>query len=137
MTEPEILEQLRPLLVEALGVSPERIRPESVLVTDLGAESIDLLDLSFRIEEHFHVTIEANEIEREVKRRLPGGIYEKDGVLTEEALAEIGRLAPELPQDKLLPGLRKNDLPTLLTVSFFVHLISRKLSQPTEGASHA
>jgi len=48
MKENEILELLKPLLVEVLGVAPEKIRTESVLVSDLGAESIDLLDLSFR-----------------------------------------------------------------------------------------
>ena len=62
MTDQEILEQLKPLLVEVLGVSSDEIQMNSVLVADLGAESIDLLDLSFRIEEHFKVTIEANEI---------------------------------------------------------------------------
>ena len=89
MTNQEIFEQLKPLLVEVLGVVPDTIRLESVLVSDLGAESIDLLDLSFRIEEKFQVRIEANEIEREAIKRLPGGVYEKDGYLTEAALAEI------------------------------------------------
>jgi acyl carrier protein len=137
MPEQDILEQLKPLLVEVLGVAPDKIRPESVLVRDLGAESIDLLDLSFRIEERFKVAIEANEIEREAKKRLPGGVYEKDGWLTEEALAEIARCAPELDRTKLVKGLRKIDLPALLTVSFFVHLIGRKLAAAQEGASHA
>ncbi len=135
MTEKEIYEQLKPLLVEVLGVSADRIQLGSVLVADLGAESIDLLDLSFRIEEHFKVSIEANEIEREAKKRLPGGVYEKDGFLTEEALAEIRRAAPELDPGKLVAGLRKVDLPSLLTVSFFVHLIERKLAG--QGGPHA
>jgi acyl carrier protein len=132
-TNNHVFEQLKPLLIEVLGARPEVIRMESVLVDDLGAESIDLLDLSFRIEEHFKVTIEANEIEREAKKRLPGGVYEKAGLLTEEALAEIRRSAPDLPPDKLVKGLRKVDLPSLLTVGFFVHLIERKLSQKTPG----
>ncbi len=135
MTEKEIYEQLKPLLVEVLGVSADRIQMDSVLVADLGAESIDLLDLSFRIEEHFKVGIEANEIEREAKKRLPGGVYEKDGFLTDDALAEIRRAAPELDPEKLVTGLRKVDLPSLLTVSFFVHLIARKLAR--KGAPHA
>lgn len=137
MSDEEILKELRPLLVEVLGVAPDRISMDSVLVSDLGAESIDLLDLSFRIEEKFKVTIEANEIEREAKQRLPGGVYEKDGCLTEEALAEIRRSVPELPPARLVPGLRKTDLPSLLTVSFFMHLIARKLAAKTEGAAHA
>jgi acyl carrier protein len=137
MTEQEILEQLKPLLMETLGVKPDAIRMESVLVSDLGAESIDLLDLSFRIEERFKVTIEANEIERDAKKRLPGGVYEKDGFLTEEALVEIRRAVPELNPTKIVKGLRKTDLPSLLNVAFFVHLIARKLAAQTEGAAHA
>ena len=137
LTDQEIFEQLKPLLVEILGVSAEEIQPNSVLVTDLGAESIDLLDLSFRIEEHFKVTIEANEIEREAKKRLPGAAYEKDGFLTEEALAEIRAAVPELDQTRIVHGLRKMDLPSLLNVAFFVRLIARKLGAQEEGPAYA
>jgi acyl carrier protein len=137
MTEKEIFEELKPLLVEVLGVPAEKIRADSVLVSELGAESIDLLDLSFRIEEKFHVRIEANEIEREARKRVPGGPYEKDGYLTEAALVEIRNSLPELDTGKLVSGLRKMDLPALLTVSFFVRLIARKLVPPKEGAVHA
>lgn len=136
-TDQEVFEQLKPLLVEVLGVSAEEIQMDSVLVADLGAESIDLLDLSFRIEEHFQVTIEANEIEREAKKRLPGGAYEKDGYLTEEALAEIRKSVPELDQSRITKGLRKTDLPSLLNVAFFVKLIARKLGAKQEGVVHA
>ena len=137
MTENEILEELKPLLVEVLGMPVGKLRPDSVLVSDLGAESIDLLDLSFRIEEKFQVRIEANEIEREARKRMPDGVYEKDGYLTEAALAEIRKSLPELDAGKLVKGLRKVDLPALLTVSFFVRLIARKLAAQTDGASHA
>jgi acyl carrier protein len=136
-SESDIFARLMPLLVEVLGVGPEKIHLNSVLVTELGAESIDLLDLSFRIEETFKVRIEANEIEREAKKRLPGGVFERDGYLTEEALAEIRQAVPELNSSKLAKGLRKNDIPALLTVGFFVHLIQRKLDTPVEGAAHA
>jgi len=136
MTENEIFERLKPLLVEVLGVTPEKIHLGSVLVADLGAESIDLLDLTFRIEESFDVTIESNEIEREASKRLPGGAYEKDGRLTDEALAEIRKALPELDGGKLVSGLRKMDLPSLLTVQFFVKLIARKLTEKP-GVTHA
>jgi acyl carrier protein len=136
MSETEIFEQLKLLLTESLGVPPDVIRMESVLVSELGAESIDLLDLSFRIEETFKVTIEANEIEREAKKRIPGGVFEKDGLLTEEALAEIRAFLPEIDPSKLVKGLRKSQLPSLLTVSFFVHLIARKL-EAKEKDTHA
>ena len=133
----EILEQLKPLLVEVLGVRPDEIHRNSELVADLGAESIDLLDLTVRVEESFNVRIEANELEREAIQQMPGGVYEKDGSLTDEALAEIRRAAPELDQAKLVSGLRKADIPSLLTVGFFVSLIQRKLAAGGEGGSHA
>ena len=136
LNENEILERLKPLLTEVLGVAPEKVLPGSVLVADLGAESIDLLDLSFRIEETFNVTIEGNEIELEASKRLPGGVYEKDGRLTDAALAEIRKSVPELDACKLVSGMRKLDLPSLLTVQFFVRLIARKLNEK-EGAVHA
>lgn len=126
-TDAEILERLRPLLVEVLAVAPERIQPGSTLVGDLGAESIDLLDLSFRIEEAFGVTIEANELEREARRRAPGVEYESGGLLTDAALDQIRAAAPELDSNRLVKGLRRSDLPALLTVEFFVRLIARKL----------
>lgn len=136
-TADDIFEELKPLLIESLGVAPERIQRTSVLVADLGAESIDLLDLSFRIEEQFRVTIESNELEREARQRIPGGVYEENGFLTEAALAEIRNAAPELDATRLVKGLRKADLPALLTVEFFVNLIARKLNSKAEGPAHA
>ena len=137
MKENEILKQLVPLLVEVLGVKTEAVRMESVLVSDLGAESIDLLDLSFRIEESFGVTLEANEMEQEARRRLPGGEFEKEGCITPEALNELRFLLPDVDPAKLAPGLRKADLPSLLTVGFFVHLIDRKLALKEAEPTHA
>ncbi|HEX9046160.1 MAG TPA: phosphopantetheine-binding protein [Verrucomicrobiae bacterium] len=136
MTNEEIFEELKPLLVEVLGISPGQIQLESVLVSDLGAESIDLLDLSFRIEEKFKVRIEANEIERDAIQRLPGGLYEKDGRLTDAAISEIQKSLPGLDPGKFPKGVRKMDLPSLLTVSFFVLLIARKLAAKGEGNIH-
>jgi acyl carrier protein len=133
-TEADILARLKPLIHEVTGAAPQDIRMESVFMTDLGAESIDLLDLSFLIEETFGVTIEANEFEREAKSRIPGGVYERDGVLTDEAIEELRRAMPEVDPRRLAPGLRKADLPTVLNVAVFVHLIQRKMAGP--GAGH-
>ncbi len=135
MTEEEIFGALKPLVVEVTGAKPEDVRPDSVLVEDLGAESIDLLDLSFLIESKFGVPIEANEFEKKARAVIPGGVYEKEGLLTDEALAALRVALPEIPGARLSRGLRKADLPSLLTVSVFVHLIRRKL-QEKAGESH-
>jgi acyl carrier protein len=128
MTEQEVLTRLQPLMINALGVRPEDIAMDRNLVDDLGAESIDLLDLSFLIEEEFGITIEANEFEKEARSRLPGGEYERDGYLTDEALRELQAALPEVPPDRFVQGLRKVEVPSLLNVAVFVHLIQRKIA---------
>lgn len=129
MNGEEIFERLRPLIVEVTGRKPEEVRLESILVEDLGAESIDLVDLSFLIEEAFGITLETNGIEKAARARIPGGVFEKDGLLTEPALEEMRRLLPEVEPARLVPGLRKADLPALLPVSVFVRLVLQKLEE--------
>ena len=136
-SEEAVFGRLASLVTEVTGVGSEEIAMESVLVTDLGAESIDLLDLSFLIEEEFGITIEPNEFESRARRSMPGIEYEKDGYLTAEALAELRRALPEIAPRRLTTGLRKMDLPNLLTVAVFVHLIQRKLAVKSEGEHDA
>ena len=68
--EREVLDRLRLLVKEVTGVSAESVRLDQALVGDLGAESIDLLDLSFLIEEEFGIVLEANELENEARALL-------------------------------------------------------------------
>ena len=137
MTEQEVFEKLLPLVRETTGARPEQITMESNLMDDLGAESLDLLDLSFLIEEKFGVTIEADEFERQASGGIPGGVYDHDGVLTDEALAELRRALPEVPPDRFRPGLKKIEVPSVLNVAVFVHLIQRKLAEQGREVARA
>ncbi|MFI5379303.1 MAG: acyl carrier protein [Tepidisphaerales bacterium] len=128
MTEQEVLSRLRPHISEVTGAEADAIGMEQVLMSDLGAESLDLLDLSFLIEDEFRIRIEADEFTRGAKEKRPGMQIEKDGYLTDEALAELRAALPEIAQEKLAPPLRTTSLPSLLTVSVFVHLIQRKVA---------
>lgn len=60
-TDP-VLDQLRPMICDVLGVEPAACTPQTRLVADLGAESIDLVDLTFRLEKAFHLTIPEGEL---------------------------------------------------------------------------
>lgn len=62
MTEPEIFEKVKETLVEALGVDEDEIKPEASLMGDLGAESIDFLDIIFRLEKGFGIKIPRGEM---------------------------------------------------------------------------
>lgn len=136
MTEQEIFEKLLPAVQEVTGARREQITMQSCLMEDLGAESIDLLDFTFLIEEQFDVTIQSDEFEQHASRRIENGVYEQDGYLTDDALAELKKALPEVPAEKLKPGLKKIELPTVLNVAVFVHLIQRKLSQAKEASAN-
>ena len=132
MTEQEIFEKLIPLIREITGAREDQIEMESGLMMDLGAESIDLLDFSFLIEEEFSIAIEADEFERQAKERISGGVYDNDGLLTDEALAELRKALPEVSAEYLKPGLKKIELPSVLNVAVFVHIIQRKLAEKSQ-----
>jgi acyl carrier protein len=137
MTETEAFERLLPLLREVTGARADQVAMDSNLMADLGAESIDLLDLSFLIEETFGITLEADEFERQATGRIPGGQYERDGYLTPEALEELKKALPEVPAEKFRPGLKKIEVPSILNVAVFVHLIQRKVAQKQREAVDA
>lgn len=77
MKTEEILPRLNKELVASLGLEPADILPTSRLVADLGAESIDLIDLTFRIEKTFDIKIPEGELFEDT-RRPPGGLTVAD-----------------------------------------------------------
>lgn len=137
MTENEVFQKLLPLIREVTGARAEQVRMASCVMQDLGAESIDLLDLSFLIEESFGIGIEPDEFEKQAAGRMSGVPYEKDGYLTEAALAELRQALPEVPAEKLQPGLKKIELPSVLNVAVFVHIIQRKLAEKAQEINNA
>ena len=137
MTEQEIFEKLVPLVREVTGVREDQVTMDSGLMQDLGAESVDLLDFSFLIEETFDIVIEADEFEQQASKKLSNEEYEEDGVLTNEALEELRKALPEVPVKYLQPGLKKIELPSVLNVAVFVHIIQRKLAEKSQEVTSA
>ena len=137
MNESEVFEKLVPLIREVTGVRAEEVDMDSYLMRDLGAESIDLLDLSFLIEETFDISLESDEFESRTQESISDADYERDGYLTAEALTELRNSLPEVNPDFLREGLRKIEVPSVLNVAVFVHLIQRKLTFQTQETHHA
>lgn len=82
MDERQILEKIQECLAGALGVEVEEIQPKSSLVRDLGAESIDFIDIIFRLEKVFDI-------------KIPSGELFPANLLNEEGLVREGRVTPE------------------------------------------
>lgn len=112
-------------LVEALEVEAAAVTPEARLLEDLGADSLDLLDILFHLEQRFGCRIQPGQLQRLVESRLAGAPVEVGGVFSPAALVELQRLMPEVPPAEFRSDLRPADLPRLFRVRSLMALVAR------------
>src|ERR1043165_7386075 len=91
-------------VANVLAIDPGKITPRASLIDELGAESLDFLDLLFRLETDFKVKIPRDGIRQIAQDGLADG-FEQAGVLTPAALERLKILMPEVAASKLAPGL--------------------------------
>ena len=125
-TNDEIFQKVQTTLVDALGVDEEDIQHDATLQGDLGAESIDFLDIVFRLERNFGIKIPRGELFPENVVADPDMI--KDGKLTAKGLDELKSKMPyaDLTEFSKNPDVEK--MGDLYTVDMLVHYVSSKLS---------
>jgi len=87
MTEEEVFGKVQEALVEALGVDDDEVTPEAKISADLGAESIDYLDITFRLEKAFDIKIPRGELIPDNLLNNPD--YVQDGKLTEAGVEQL------------------------------------------------
>ncbi len=121
----DVFEGVRQCLIEALDVAPDSILPESRIINDLGADSLDLLDITFRLERHFKIKISPRDIERRAKARLGDTPMEIDGVYTPDALLELKKALPEIPPEELAEGLSMSELPRRFRVATMMNMVRK------------
>lgn len=124
-TKDEILEKITEALVEALGVEEEEVTPEATLVGDLGAESIDFLDIVFRLEKAFDIKIPRGELFPEDV--LTNAEYVADGRLTETGLAELRSRMPFANLEEFANNPIVQDFGNLLTVADMGRFVETKV----------
>lgn len=135
MTErTEVVERVRREVAESLGIDPADVGLDHSLILDLGADSLDLLDIVFRLEEAFGVQIERGQIEARIREAMGGEPYEVDGVLTPKALRLLQERLPEVPKDRFREGLRASEVVQLFTVRTFVRLVEQHLNLGEVGS---
>jgi acyl carrier protein len=121
----DLFPRVRACVAEALDIDEETVLPESLLIDDLGADSLDMLDLLFHLESRFKVRLKPRSIERLVRDRLNGAELDINGVYTDAAVRELRTLLPEIPADELPNGLRSAELPRHFRVATFIALVRR------------
>jgi acyl carrier protein len=131
-SQEEIYTKVSATLVEALNVDEEDIKPTSTLQGDLGAESIDFLDIVFRLEREFGIKIPRGEL-------FPESIFQGDpefvqnGRVTPKGLDELRTRMPfaDLGQFEKDPQLTA--ISDLFTVDMITRYIQGKLGEPSKN----
>jgi acyl carrier protein len=134
VTDPQTLSAVQQAVVEALGVEPDEVTPESMLMADLGAESIDLLDILFRLERKLGVRIKAADISAHIQGDVPEGEFgDDDGVVTKEGLAQLRRVMPQLEHDPQAATLQAQNVIRLFSVENLADMVQARAAVPPAG----
>ena len=105
------------------------IHKDSKIVEDLGADSLDLLDLTFHLQQKFKITISPRDLERRTQKKLGDKLMEIDGAYSQEAIAEFRKAMPEIPIAELHDGLTVVELQRKLRVATMVNLVKTLLEE--------
>jgi len=112
-------------IADALGCEPEDVALDVSLIEGLDAESIDFLDLVFRLARAFKVKIPRGKIVEDARGDLPESEFEQKGMVTDAGLARLKAFLTEVPADRIKTPLKVADVPRLFTAETFCKLVVR------------
>jgi len=127
MSRDEIMQEVQEVLVDALGVDDDEVTAEATLMGDLGAESIDFLDIVFRLEKTFGIKIPREEL-FPAENLMTDSEFVHNGKLTEKGLAELREKMPHTDITAFESDPDINKLADLFTVNAIVNYVEGKLS---------
>ena len=120
MTPQPIDLRIREIVANALDVPVDRVRQHSSLINDLNAESIDFIDIVFRLESEFAIDIPQEEIWK-------GSIDVSDDATIQAGIARLRAAMPEFRWEALPEPITKADLPALITVQTITDYVRRRV----------
>ena len=118
-------------IAEALALRPSEVALDHYLTDDLGAESLDYLDVVFRLESAFGIQITRGEMERAARGDLTDEQFAPDGIVSELGLARLRELMPE-SAERIHPGLKPTRILELFQVRTFVRIVREKLAEQAQ-----
>lgn len=126
MTEAEVFEKVKESLVEALGVDEDEVKPEAKISADLGAESIDYLDIIFRLEKGFNIKIPRGELLPDNLLNNPEMVV--NGKLTAAGLGELKIRMPHVEFGAFEQDPDISKMMDLFTVQTLVNYVKSKVA---------
>ena len=126
MTNDEIFEKVRSVLVDALAVDEDEVTPNATLTSDLGAESIDFLDIVFKLEQEFGFKIQQGELFPDNVTQNPE--FVREGKVTDSGLSELKQRLPHADFSALENDRSVTKVAEIFTVDALARFCSTKLA---------
>ena|SRR5688572_17366880 len=128
MSRDEVSGAVQEAVVGALGVDEDEVTPEATLLGDLGAESIDLLDILFRLERKVGVKIQASDLAAHVQGGIPDEQFGDDnGIVTATGLAQLKKVMPQIDEGALSGKLQAEKVLSLFTVDNLTDMVVQRV----------
>jgi acyl carrier protein len=121
--------KIREIIADVLVIDEEEVSLNSRLISDLGAESIDFLDLVFQLEKEFAIKIPRGQLEKNARGDLAEDEFEKGGTLTPQGLQALKNYLNEVPAEFFKANMKVNEIPTLFTVETFCKLVMTAINE--------
>lgn len=109
----------------ALDLDPGEVKLESSLQADLGAESLDYLDIAFQLERKYRIEFPRVDLLERAGRYFGEDRLVKDGIVSDLGLRLLRQAMPEIAPERLQPGLRAVQVPALFNVQTFARVLDR------------
>lgn len=126
----ELSSRVCTIVATSLGCDPTRVTPAACLMQELGAESLDFLDIVFELERAFDIQITRGEMERAARGDMSEEEFAPGGTVSPAGLERLRQLMPEV-RERIKPGLRPVQILGLFTVQTFINLVQAKRSGAT------
>lgn len=129
MNVESVYPRIREIIADVLVIDEEEISLDSRLIAELGAESIDFLDLVFQLEKEFNIKIPRGQLEKNARGHLAEDEFEKGGVLTPKGMQALKNYLSEVPEQHFKANLKVNEIPMLFTVKTFCKLVINAVNE--------
>jgi acyl carrier protein len=129
MNVESVYPKVREIVADVLVIDEEEVSLTSRLISDLGAESIDFLDLVFQLEKEFGIKIPRGQLEKNARGDLAEDEFEKSGVVTIKGMYALKNYLNEVPAEYFKANMKVNEIPTLFTVETFCKLVVAAVSE--------
>lgn len=120
--------KIRAIIADVLVVNESDISLTSRLIADLGAESIDFLDLIFQLEKEFNIKIPRGQLEKNARNNLKEDEFAQNGNVTAAGLQALKDYFNEVPADYFKANIKVNEIPMLFTVATFCKIVLTALN---------